>query len=238
MDVKFGKIKPNSKSNFTCSLLNESGENFFVSSLNNDCKEDKPVQVQNGIRINDYDSKILEDNAYQEMTDEIFKIEHKMGVLEGSLSKINDEIITLEGLGYDIQVHELRGRKQKIEQELLQLNEKYSNLCLSTKISGKISSVIGFTSGNKGNFLENIKKNLSKKILAKVSRKVNYAQKMRDALESLSKINSSIDELIQMQVPYGETSDRYQKLTACLNKANSIQAQIIKNTNIELKKES
>lgn len=232
MDVKFGKIRPNNNNFFACSLLEGKGENFFASTSEQHPNKQNQQKPSSGTRINDYDSKILEDNAYQEMTDELFKIEHKIGLLEESLSKIDNEIVTLESLGYDIQINELKSRKEKLEKELIQLNEQYSNLCLSAKISGKISSVVNSTSKSK-NFISKIGNFISRKILAKFSKKINYSQMMKDALQNLSSINSSVDELIQMQAPYGETLKRYEKLTACLNKANMIHSQIIKNTKLK-----
>lgn len=236
MDVKFGKIRPNNKNFFACSLLEGTGENFFASTSEQNSQNKGQQNPSCGTRINDYDSKILEDNAYQTMTDELFKIEHKMSILEETLSKINNEIATLESLGYDIQIYELKSRKQKIEEELLKLNEQYSNLCLSSKISGKISSVVTSASHGSGNVFSKIGNFVSKKIFAKFSKTINYTQVMKEALESLGNINSSVDELIQMQTPYGENSKRYEKLTACLNKANMIHSQIIKNTNSKITK--
>ena len=52
---------------------------------------------------------------------------------------------------------------------------------------------------------------------------------MKEALEKLSDINANVDELITMQVPYGETINRYEKLTAYLGKANMLHSRISKN---------
>jgi len=232
MDVKFGKIKPNSVNFFsTPSVNNRSGANF--SDANPDTKKEKPKQESqaSGIRINDFDSNILENNAYQEISDEMFKIEHKMGILEKLLSKIDNEIEALESLGQGIQIYDLKDRRQKVEQELIELNKRYSELGISSKISGQITSVVNFTSNKKTSSLSKFKKFISKEVLAKLSKKFNYREDMKEALGTLSNINSSVDELINMQVPYGETIDRYQKLTAYLNKANVIHSQISRNIN-------
>ena len=231
MDVKFGKIKP-SNNFFNDLSVSDSDENFFTSLPN----VKKHESHTSGNRINDYDSNILENNAYQALSDEIFKIEHKMNTMEESLSKINNEIATLEGLGYDIQINELKNRKQKIEQELAELNKKYSSLGLGSKISGQISSAVNLASNKfgsieKNNVFSKVKDFLSKKVLAKLSKKIDYTQTMKEALDNLSNINLSVDELIKMQVPYGENLNRYEKLTAYLNKANIIHSQISKNIN-------
>lgn len=236
MDVKFGKVRPNSANHFAEPIINSSAENFFASSSNTNSQNPKQETHSNGTRMNGYDSKILEDHAYLDMEDEIFKLEHKMGILEDNLSKIDSEIETLESLGYDIQIYDLKTRKHKMEEELKEVNRKYEELCLSAKISGKISSVVKGASSGKRRGLSRVKDFISKKVLAKLSKKINYVQVMKDALENLSNINSSVDELVQMQAPYGETVKRYEKLTACLNKANLIHSQIIKNTKTKISK--
>lgn len=228
MDVKFGKIKPQNNI-FLTSLAPTSDENFFSQNSKPKQEEKKQKSSASGSRMNDLDSNILENNAYQELPDEMFKIEHKMGLLEENISKLNNEIETLESLGYGIQVYNLKSQKEKLEKELAQLNEKYSKLGLSSKISGQIASVMSFTSRKKINILSRVKRFVSKKILAKLSKRFNFSETMKEALDNLSNINFSVDELIKMKSPYGETVRRYEKLTAYLNKANLIHSQISKN---------
>lgn len=235
MDVKFGKVKVNNNI-FLKALVNNSDENFFESKSNFTWNENKQKNLAPGSRINDYDSTILENNAYQSMPDELFKIEHKIDMLEQLLSKLNTEINTLESLGYDIQLYGLKDRKQKVEQELAELNKKYSELGLSAKISGQITSVMNLKSNGKTKIFSRLKKYLTKKVLAKISKKFDHNETMKEALDSLSNINISVDELIKMQIPYGETITRYEKLTAYLNKANVIHSQIYKNVDAITKK--
>ena len=54
---------------------------------------------------------------------------------------------------------------------------------------------------------------------------------LSDSLEMLSGINKSVDELIEMKVPYGEHVENYEKLTNYLYKANKIHSQILKSMN-------
>ena len=72
---------------------------------------------------------------------------------------------------------------------------------------------------------------ISRKILAKLSKKFNSIMLLGDSLEMLSGINKSVDELIEMKVPYGEHLENYQKLTNYLYKANKIHSQILKSMN-------
>lgn len=230
MEVKFGKIKPNNNL-FIVSQPKGRDDNFFASNQEKQQENNQKQSSGSNGRINDYDSTILENNAYKAIPDEMFQIEHKIGILEDTLAKINSEIETLESFGYAIQVSALRDRKQKIEDAINELNEEYEKLGLSAKLSGHIASAIGFTSKKKRGIFSFFKLLFPKKFLTKISKKFNFNQFMKEALTNLSCINSSVDELINMQTPYGETISRYEKLTAYLNKANVIHAQIYRNVN-------
>lgn len=233
MDVKFGKLRPNYNTAISQSSNSADG-NFFVENSQQEESEQQPSTI--GLRINDYDSSILENNAYQLLSDDMFKIEHKMNMLENTLVKINSEITALQSLGAAIQISELIERKEKIERELAELNKQYSELGISTMISGQIASAVNFTAKKRRNFLSKTRTFISRKILAKISPKICLNQAIRDALENLCNINLGVDELIKMQIPYGETSKRYEKLTAYLNKANTIHSKISRNLDSLTKK--
>ncbi len=226
MDVKFGKVRPNYNA-VVNSSPNQADGNFFVENVHNDEQEQQPSTI--GLRINDYDSSILENNAYQLLSDDMFKIEHKMGMLESTLGKINSEIIALQSLGAAIQISELIERKEKIERELSELNKIYTELGISTMISGQITSAVNFTAKKRRNLFSKTRNFISRNILSRISPKISLSQSMKDALENLCNINLGVNELINMQIPYGETSKRYEKLTAYLNKANTIHSRIARN---------
>ena len=67
---------------------------------------------------------------------------------------------------------------------------------------------------------------ISRNLLAKISKKVNSVVALSDSLEQLSNISKSVDELIDMNIPYGERVQNYEKLTQYLSKANSIHSKI------------
>lgn len=235
MDVKFGKVKP---SNFLASSSTRSDVNFFETAPEQNKKNSPKENSAPTSRMNDFDSNILENNAYQALSDEMLKLEHKIGLLETLLSKLNSEIDALESLGHNIQIADLIYRKQKAENELAELNKKYSELGLGAKISGQIASVVNFSSSKKQTKFSKIKTFIFKKVLSKISKRFDYSQTMKEALDKLSNINSNVDELITMKVPYGETINRYEKLTAYLNKANIIHSQISKNMDEIAKKKA
>lgn len=226
MSMEFGKLKAH---NFLLtSLTGRNDANFFESNSKQNEEQQQSKAQTSGSRINDYDSNILENNAYLTISDEMLKIEHRIDILEKMLSKLNTEIDVLQSFGYMVQITDLKHRREKILDELAELNEAYDKLGLSAKISNQIASAMSFTSNKKATAFSKFKAFIIIKILARISKKFNYSQVMKDLLSKLTNINSSVDELVTMKVPYGEMTSRYEKLTAYLNKANTIHAKISK----------
>lgn len=226
MDVKFGKIRQTGNI-FQTPQISE-GEGNIFSAASNLPVEKKEASNTNFNRLNDLDSNILENNAYQDIPDDMLKIEHKINILEQTLARINLETDTLGMFGDSLYVSSLIEKKLAIEKEIAEMNKKYAELGLSAKISGQIASAVKLSSKTKSGFTANVKKFIVKGILTKFSKKMNYSQSIKEALGTLSSINSNVNELIKMKTPYGETIPRYEKLTAYLNKANAIHSKISK----------
>ena len=52
---------------------------------------------------------------------------------------------------------------------------------------------------------------------------------LKNSLVTLQSINKSVDELMTLNIPYGEQIDKYEQLSKYIIKANSIQAEISQN---------
>lgn len=232
MDIKFGQLYSNTKGSLSASTENEaaiSAGNFFLNaekSVKNEPKEKE--KIQNGLRINDFDSNILENNAYQDIKDEVLKLEHKIDIKEKELEKLTQEIETLSAFENEVQLDDLISQKKILENEIAELNKKYSKYGLSAKISGQIANVVKSGAKKRENLTSSAKNIVLKGFLEKISKKFKCSQSMKDALSTLSNINSDVDELVKMNIPYGEKIARYERLTAYLNKANLIHAHIAK----------
>jgi len=182
----------------------------------------------NVFRLNDYDYKILESNAYMEIDDDVMKLEIKIVNKENLLNNIKERIRIAEKTENIKEILSLKLKEKNFEIELSELKQQYSKKGLSSKIANKLSKT---PERNKENIIIKIQKFLSRKVLPKFSKKIDSIMSMSESLETLKTINSNVDELITMKVPYGETSQNYEKLTAYLNRANKIRSQINKSMN-------
>ena len=118
----------------------------------------------------------------------------------------------------------LKAKKQRILQELdtLRKQQMYGGRVLGEQIPFHQSFKA------KMPVIYRVQEFVSRQILAKVSKKINSVVTLSDSLEQLSEISKSVDELIDMNVPYGEKVQNYEKLTEYLSQANMIHSKISK----------
>jgi len=179
-------------------------------------------------RLNDLDSTILENEAYQNLDDEVFKTEYKINRLEAELKSVNEEIERAKSIKDFQRADILIMRRRAIESQLKNLNEKYGKSNIATKLSGGITSMMH----RKPNIVTNTAKKcinfMSNKILPKISKKYDSGMTIKSALTKLETLNKNVDEIVTTQAPYGEAEDRYEMLSEYLNSANVIHYNISK----------
>ena len=176
---------------------------------------------RNSNRLNGYDSSILNDKTLPQGETEKLKLEVKISEKQKELTDINGKIKNAELYGTQNEVLSHRVRKQRIEQELFELNRQNSSKILKNSKGESIEFP----------WLKKAQTFVSRNVLAKVSKKFNSIVFLGDSLEKLADLNKSVDELIEMNVPYGERKENYEKLTRYLCQANQIHSQISKTMN-------
>ncbi len=206
----------NNRNFFNVSPINSVKQNPFTSSEN--ILEEPKSAVSNPMqnRLNGYDSNILNDKTLPQGNSEKLKLEYKISEKQKALTDINGKIKNAELYGTQTEVLSLRVRKQRLEQELFELNREYAD----KKIKMPKGEVFELP------WIKKAQTFFSRKVLAKVSKKFNSIVFLGDSLEKLSAINKSVDALIEMKVPYGEKNDNYEKLTEYLYQANQLHTQI------------
>lgn len=174
-------------------------------------------------RLNGYDSTILNNANFKDVNDEELSIDYRIREKEDVLKELETRIKTAENYGSQNESLGLKAKRQRIIQELTSLEKQkaYSERFSSTK-------PVSVTFKEKIPALYHVQDFVSRKLLAKISKKVHSFVALSDSLEQLSDISKSVDELMDMNIPYGERSQNYEKLTQYLSKANSIHSKISK----------
>ncbi len=209
----------------------EFGKNPFEKN------SEKLKKLTNPYKIYGFDSNILENRAYLNMDNNVLKLEYQINELEEDLMIINDEILAAISLEDTERITFLKKKRRSIGKELKILNEKYLSLGIMPKVTGVISSIFRKKTKRKISLGKKISKFISKYIFSVFSKRLNFSFGLRESLEKLAIINRSVDELISLQIPKGAATDRYNRLTEYIKKANDIHVKITNNINDFSKKQ-
>ena len=193
-----------------------SSNNVFKQNFQPQTINQKPQK-----RLNGYDSTILNKANFEE-NDKDLNINYRIKEKESIIQELNEKIKIADNYGTQNESLGLKAKKQRILQELsvLQKQQVYGNNNIDEIFHNKLKY--------KMPVLYKIQDFISRYILSKISKKIHSVVALSDSLEQLSDISKSVDELIDMNVPYGEKIQNYEKLTEYLNRANTIHSKISK----------
>ena len=208
---------------YNFSAVNPFSNNFETSSQ--PAKEVKTQPATNPIkRINGYDSAILNKTNIEEPEGEDLSIDYRIKEKESVVKDLDAKIKVADNYGTQNEALSLKAKRQRVLQELdtLRKQQMYGGRVLGEKQAFHQSFK------EKMPVIYKIQEFISRQILSRVSKKVKSVVTLTDSLEQLSEISRSVDELIDMNVPYGEKVQNYEKLTEYLSQANMIHSKISK----------
>jgi len=190
--------------------------------------EDERKKKLSHIRLNALDSTILEDEAYQNIDDELFKTEYKINKLEGKINALNAEIAQAKEIKDYQKADILIMRRRSLQAQLNKLNESYEKEGVSTKLSGELTNILTGKPKILTKIFDSCTNFMSNKLLPKISKTFKSGKTIKSALNKLETINKNVDEIVTTQAPYGESEERYEMLSDYLNSANMIHYSISK----------
>ena len=217
-------------SHYKFSEVNPFSGNFTPQETSNPF-EQKPTPptepaVSNPIkRLNGYDSVILNNTRFDEPQGEDVSIEYRIKDKESTLRELNNKIKAADNYGTLNESLSLKAKRQRIMQELDSLRKQQ---LYGGRVLGENKQPYHQEFKEKMPVIYKVQEFISRQIMAKISKKVKSVVDLSDSLDKLSEISKSVDELIDMNVPYGEKTHNYEKLTEYLNQANQIHSKITK----------
>ncbi len=212
---------------YNFSAVNPFSNNFdsSVAPSQQPVKDTKTPSATNPIkRINGYDSTILNKTNIEEAEGEDLSIDYRIKEKESVIKDLDAKIKIADNYGTQNEALGLKAKRQRVMQELdtLRKQQMYGGRVLGEKQAFHQSFK------EKMPVIYKIQEFISRQILSRVSKKVKSVVTLSDSLEQLSEISKSVDELIDMNVPYGEKVQNYEKLTEYLSQANMIHSKISK----------
>lgn len=176
-------------------------------------------------RLNGYDSTILNNTKFDEQESEDLSIEYRIKEKESVLKDLDSKIKIADNYGTQNEALSLKAKRQRLMQELDTLRKQQMH---GGRVLGEKRNFSHSSFKEKMPVLYKIQDFISRQVLARISKKINSAVTLSDSLEQLSEISKSVDELIDINIPYGEKVQNYEKLTEYLNQANIIHSKITK----------
>ena len=220
-------MKNNNKDIFEgISIKNNQDTNFFLMEKLPQEKKYAKVSSEPAKRLNDYDFNILKEDAYKDISDDLFKLEYKISKTEEEIKDFETQILSAKEIGDYNLIEDLTTRKNILSEDLEALIAIYNEKSLSAKITDKFINFLGKTFKTDLKNLNQNYKLLSEKILSKLPKQFSSIIELKRSLNKLENLNKSVDELISMNIPYGENYNKYEQLSKYIIKANSIQAEI------------
>ncbi len=181
--------------------------------------------TQNPKRLNGYDSTILNNSKFDQAEEQELSIDYRIKEKEQSIKDLDEKIKLADNYGTQNEALGLKAKRQRYMQELSSLEKQRA---YGGRVLGDKEKTLQSTLKEKMPVMYKVQSFVSRNILAKISKKVNSVVTLSDSLEQLSKISRSVDELMDMNIPYGEKVQNYDKLTQYLSKANAIHSKISK----------
>ena len=200
--------------------------NFFLSDDNLLFDTIKKPVNERSKRLNDYDFNLLKEDAYKDVSDDLFKLEYKIARTAEEIKTLEAQLQAANDIKDSELVEELNKRYDIAKEDYESLVAIYNDKSISARVSDGILSLFG----------ENLKKNykniqgklsaFSEKFVEKLPKQFSSIIELKKSLNKLENINKSVDELISMNIPYGENINKYDQLSKYIIKANSIQSEL------------
>ncbi len=198
---------------------------------------DAPIIAAGEHRLNDLDSNLFSESAYKGVDDEMFQLEYRINRAENKLKRLQSSIISASAINDYQQLKILNAKKLQYEQELKKLYENYNSKSLPSRLSGEILNFVTQSPKKSEGLFQKTINFIEQKLFPKISDKFGIALNIKEALIKLENINKNVDDLVSMQTPYGEHSEKYVRLLQYLNKANTIQYEISQMVNNKERKD-
>lgn len=179
-------------------------------------------------RLNSLDSTMLEETAYNVLDDKELKLEKRIEIAENNLHDVNEKIIVAQTIKDVKELEELKLQRKILQRNIESLQLEYKSQNMDTRLTTVMTQILNFPKELKIKIQKQFRSLFRRSKLIRKFTPIVRSMMVRDTLGKLDKINKSVDELVKMQVPFGEQEARYETLVNHLSRAGALHAQILK----------
>lgn len=179
-------------------------------------------------RLNSIDSSMLEDSAYKALDNTELILEKRIEIVENELNQLLEKIEVAKAINNEKELSELQSQKKDLDRTLENLKLDYKCQDFDSNMTTFFVKILSLPKEIRKEIKLRVKKFLSQSKLLRKFKPIFRMLLMRETLYKLNKINASIDELVKMKVPFGESQARQETLINHLVQAGNLHSQIMK----------
>ena len=185
-------MKKNNTDTFEIFKTNNSfNDNFFLKEESPKLQSLNQTISEPAKRLNDYDFNLLKEDAYKDVSDDLFKLEYKISRTESDIKNFELQIQAAKDIhDYDL-IEDLTNRKALLEEDYEALVAIYNDKSLSAKISDKILNIFGNKIKNNINNYKQKFANASETIIAKMPKQFSSIIELKKSLTKLETLNKN-----------------------------------------------
>lgn len=199
--------------------------NFFINN-----ERSQKMLISTSRHLNGYDSTLLEEDAYRNVADDLLKLEYKIGKIEKNIGIIDKKLEITKNINDSIEINNLQEEKNKLLKDYEYYSGLYKEKSLSSKISINLTSMLKRKKKPVLSKIKNTVINFLKKLLPC---KIHDLIEMRNSIDTLNSINSTVDEIITQKDFSSDRFNKYNQLSQYLIKSNELQNKILKNIKVK-----
>lgn len=200
--------------------------NFFLADDSLVFDSIKKTTNERAKRLNDYDFNLLKEDAYKDVSDDLFKLEYRIARTTEEIKSYDAQIQAAKDINDLELIEELQKRRIIAKEDYESLVAIYNDKSISARVSEGLLSLFGEKIKINYKNFQNKFYSLSEKFIEKLPKHFSSIIELKKSLNKLENINRSVDELISMNIPYGENINKYDQLSKYIIKANSIQNEL------------
>lgn len=212
--------------NKTLNQKKNENSNFFLSDDSLMFDSIKKLTNERPKRLNDYDFNLLKEDAYKDVSDDLFKLEYKIARTAEEIKTYEAQIQAANDINDFELISDLQKRCELAKEDYESLVAIYNDKSISARLSEGILNLFGEKIRTNYKNIQNKIFNMSEKVVEKLPKQFTSIIELKKSLNKLENINRSVDELMSMNIPYGENINKYDQLSKYIIKANSIQSEL------------
>ena len=208
------------------SKLDDAIVNAALKGTHNVFAQNRPEMIK---RLNAYDTELFEEVPITKIDTSVnFSGEKKIRELDNRLKKIDEQIKSSAAYNDEALVKELHIERYRIMRQIDNLKAMSNKVVNPDTPYGRIFVAAVKIATEFEKKRQRIARFFKNKVVSKILKPFSKSEKLKEMLSTLNTLNTNVNQLCTLRIPYGEQEMKYEELAKYISQAASIQSLIKK----------